>query len=62
MCIVTKTSFFYFKITFSRIAEVKDELEERMAEIKKTSQKVRQRLKGKFTILIRLLVYELLVK
>ena len=29
-------------------AEVKDELEERMAEIKKTAQRVRQKLKGKF--------------
>ncbi len=28
------------------ISEVKDELEERMAEIKKTAQKVRQKLKG----------------
>ena len=35
------------KFIFFLQTEVKDELEERMAEIKKTAQKVRQKLKGK---------------
>ena len=43
--------FLIFKKVYSfflcaRLTEVKDELEERMAEIKKTAQKVRAKLKG----------------
>jgi hypothetical protein len=40
------------KLRKTYVEEMKDELEERMAEIKKTAQKVRQKLKGKTLYLL----------